>query len=277
MPLIGADMADYFPTHIGLTLVKGHFTTWTELHRSNFHADPVSILEPRVLSKQGKDLHERWMQWLNDAMLEIREDNPNATMADLERMVLWGGVIPMKITDSGCRVCAKPGLIIPVIAPLCWPTQEVPIDSRQPWDYAFPAEHLRVEVANTHDKDWMKHNTMLEETWQQYLADGWTPYTQEESLDEGEPWKQWTIADLVENGYDDVEEQLEEEVGQALADWQAGIHNDHVFIPRRVRDHWSETLDAQSRAYVTRANQTCRNITHATNEGFRVWQGVTGH
>jgi hypothetical protein len=90
MPLIGYEMADEWPVVVGLTLIKGTFTTWTELHRSAFRANPESDLVPRVMGAQKDDLHERWMQWVNDAMLEVRESNPQATMKDLERVVKWG-------------------------------------------------------------------------------------------------------------------------------------------------------------------------------------------
>lgn len=91
MPLLGEDMSDEMPTIIGLTLVEGHFTTWVEMHRMNFRCEPEANLLPRVLGgdRDGKELHERWMQWVNDSMFRVLEDNPDATISDMERVVRW--------------------------------------------------------------------------------------------------------------------------------------------------------------------------------------------
>lgn len=274
MPLIGQDMSDEMPAIIGVSLIRGHFTTWTEMHRSNFRCDPTSNLVPRLLYTNDKDLetlHERWMQWADDSLIEVEEGFPGVGQEGLERIARWGGVTPFKVTDTTCSTCAGVGLIVPVIAGMCWPADSSdPTDVRTPWRIDFPAEHIRADAVASHDKGWELMNQITEELWED-ARKSWSPYE-----GEGDVAVNWTLSDLYEAGYEDEVHQMEETASEIIADRARAAHADAVYIPREPLTAWVSLLRKQTKAYVTRAHSSTRQISYAYEEGLDQWQRVTG-
>lgn len=273
MPLLGTDMADEQPSVVGVSLVRGHFTTWLELHRRVFGVDPASMLMPRK-TVANEDLYSRWEGWHEEVMRELGE---GATEADLERVVSWGGVAPFKVTASACHGCAKPGFIVPVIGPLCWPVEASPNDPRRPWDYQFPAEHLRREVALVHERyynDWRK---CADQVWQDMLDSGWTSAGQgveSEDLDSLD-FKAWTIDDLTEYGFDDEINTIEEQADEMVVTIAGRKHADAMYIQGRVLREWLRLLDGQCAAQVTRNHHYAKNLTYVTAMGLNEWRATS--
>jgi hypothetical protein len=277
MPLIGQDMADEYPQIVGITIVRGTFTTWTDLHRTVFRANPRSDLVPQLMgaNKDREDLYERWTQWHNDALKEARISDPQIDEAGLERIVKWGGVTPFRVTDTACTQCASPRSVIAVVSPMCWPEQPADGDTRQPWTYNFPAEHLRTEIASSHDRHWERHNEFTQKLFNDMKEDS---YTDDQCEAMGlPPMSGMSLSDLYEAGYEDEVSQLEEQASEWVAEVAADLHHDLLHIPLRVRTDWEMLLARQVKSRLGRTHGTSREVTRSTWEGLRRWQEATGH
>lgn len=284
MPLIGPDMADEYMEAVSLTLVRGGYTTWTELHRQVFRADPVSDLTPRELNggAYGSFLFQAWEAWVSESTREMEAVNKQRGMSieSLELLVRWTGVTPFKVTASTCHVCVSPGRIIPVLSHLCWPVNDVGTEQGQwVWEPRFPADHLRAEVEQSHDHSSNKLREHMEALWKEWIEGGWTPYRHYEETDDGseEMWKDWTITDLIEHGYDEDVYGLEEEAMQTVSSDCALAHSSIVFIPHRVLSKWSRALDMLSNGVLLSRYYSGRQIVQATIEGLRAWREATDH